>query len=212
MNKKKSKKMFSDEQIRKMVSIFGSESKLKPRRKLQIAKELGLQPKQVAIWFQNKRARWKSQQLEQDYDILKASYGHLQARFECLKKEKQSLTIEKLADLMGKPREGRRCHTFNSTGDRIEGNSVNGDAKSEFDQKPNLLLEGPKVTAKKGSNDENIKKNFGYFVEEEKLELLSMPESVDGGLASSPDNWCNFDSYLFDDHSCNSSQWWEFCS
>lgn len=91
---KNNKKRFSDEQIRSLESIFESESRLEPRKKLQLAKELGLQPRQVAIWFQNKRARWKSKQLERDYSILRANYNNLASRFEVLKKEKQALVSQ----------------------------------------------------------------------------------------------------------------------
>ncbi|XP_039058128.1 homeobox-leucine zipper protein ATHB-40-like [Hibiscus syriacus] len=46
-------------------------------RKLQLATELGLEPRQVAIWFQNRRARFKNKRLQKDYDSMKASYEKL---------------------------------------------------------------------------------------------------------------------------------------
>ncbi|CAL5361595.1 unnamed protein product [Camellia sinensis] len=66
----KNQRRFSDDQIRSLETMFESESKLEPRKKMQVARELGLQPRQVGIWFQNKRARWKSKQLERDYSVL----------------------------------------------------------------------------------------------------------------------------------------------
>lgn len=79
------------EQIRSLESIFESETRLEPRMKLRLARELGLQPRQVAIWFQNRRARWKSKQIEQEYRALRDKYDKLASQFESLKKEKQSL-------------------------------------------------------------------------------------------------------------------------
>lgn len=94
-SKMKNKRRFSDEQIRLLESIFESESaKLEPRKKMQVATELGLQPRQVAIWFQNKRARWKSKQIEHDYAQLRANYDSLASGFESLIKEKESLLLE----------------------------------------------------------------------------------------------------------------------
>lgn len=98
--RKKNKKMennkrrFSDEQIRSLECIFESESKLEPRKKMQLARDLGLQPRQVAIWFQNRRARWKSKRVEQEYRKLKDEYDSLASRFESLKEEKESLQLE----------------------------------------------------------------------------------------------------------------------
>lgn len=96
LSKKLSKnaKRFSDEQIKSLESIFKLGSKLEPSKKLQIARDLGLQPRQVAIWFQNKRARWKSKQIEQDYKVLKANYDNLYAKTESLMREKQSLQMQ----------------------------------------------------------------------------------------------------------------------
>lgn len=92
--KSKNKRRFSDDQIKSLESMFESETRLEPRKKLQLATELGLQPRQVAIWFQNKRARWKSKQLERDYSILLSNYNSLASRFEALKKENQALVLQ----------------------------------------------------------------------------------------------------------------------
>lgn len=85
---------FSDEQVRLLESIFESQTNLEPRKKMQLARELGLQPRQIAIWFQNRRARWKSKQIEQQYKILRTNYDNLVSRFESLKNEKQSLLLQ----------------------------------------------------------------------------------------------------------------------
>ncbi|KAI3720556.1 hypothetical protein L2E82_31545 [Cichorium intybus] len=101
---------FSDEQIKSLESLFKMENKLEPRKKLEMARELGLHPRQVAIWFQNRRARWKSKQVEQDYTSLKADYDSLSDRFESLKKEKHAL-LQQLRDLcsqLNEPREGSK--------------------------------------------------------------------------------------------------------
>ncbi|KAE8662724.1 Homeobox-leucine zipper protein HOX6 [Hibiscus syriacus] len=107
---KKNKKRFTDEQIRLFESIFESETRLEPRKKLQVARELGLQPRQVAIWFQNRRARLKSKQIEKDYIKLRDKYDNLASRFESLKDEKQSLVsqLEKLSEMVAEAHDGNR--------------------------------------------------------------------------------------------------------
>ncbi|MBA0740864.1 hypothetical protein Gogos_014049 [Gossypium gossypioides] len=96
------KRRFTDDQIRLLESIFESETKLEPKKKLQVARELGLQPRQVSIWFQNRRARLKSKQMEKDYVTLRDNYDNLVSRFEMLKEEKQCLIsqIEKLSEML----------------------------------------------------------------------------------------------------------------
>ena len=89
--KSKNKRRFTDEQVKSLETIFESETKLEPRKKVQVARELGLQPRQVAIWFQNKRARWKSKEIEKNYRVLKANYENLKTRLETIKKERESL-------------------------------------------------------------------------------------------------------------------------
>ncbi|XP_073288306.1 homeobox-leucine zipper protein ATHB-7-like [Primulina huaijiensis] len=93
-NEKQKETRFSDEQIRSLEEVFESETKLEPGNKMKLAKQLGLQPRQIAIWFQNKRARWKSKTIEKDYGLLLADYKNLSSLFEALKKEKQSLLFQ----------------------------------------------------------------------------------------------------------------------
>ncbi|XP_065864528.1 homeobox-leucine zipper protein ATHB-52 [Euphorbia lathyris] len=68
--KTKNKKRLTEDQVRLLERTFTTNKKLEPELKLQLANELGVPPRQVAIWYQNKRARWKTQSLELDYNTL----------------------------------------------------------------------------------------------------------------------------------------------
>lgn len=206
-------KRFSDEQIRSLESMFEEETKLEPRRKLQLAKDLGLQPRQVAIWFQNRRARWKSKQLEREYAVLKNNYDALAASFESLKKEKHCLLkqLQKLSNMLGKPQGERWCSSgpVRNSGNDVD--SDNGEAKcSECEEKPALSLdEGSDVRVVSGSNGGNCQymevESFGTDEEA----LLNMAETADRTLALPEVEWCGLDSACFSDQSSSSFPWWD---
>ncbi|CAM6014994.1 unnamed protein product [Sphagnum balticum] len=88
------KRRLTFEQVRSLERNFELENKLEPERKMQLSKELGLQPRQVAVWFQNRRARWKTKQLERDYEVLSVAYNRLKAEFEGIVQEKDRLKSE----------------------------------------------------------------------------------------------------------------------
>lgn len=88
------KRRLTADQVEFLEKSFEVENKLEPERKTKIAKDLGLQPRQVAIWFQNRRARWKSKQLEKDYESLNDTYESLKTAYDNILKEKERLQAQ----------------------------------------------------------------------------------------------------------------------
>ncbi|KAG6509350.1 homeobox-leucine zipper protein ATHB-13-like [Zingiber officinale] len=95
------KRRLSLEQVRTLERSFELGKKLEPERKMELAAALGLQPRQVAIWFQNRRARWKTKKLEKDHEELQRQLDAIKAENESLKAHNKKLLCELLA-LKGK--------------------------------------------------------------------------------------------------------------
>uniref|UniRef100_A0A164U155 Homeobox-leucine zipper protein n=2 Tax=Daucus carota subsp. sativus TaxID=79200 RepID=A0A164U155_DAUCS len=91
------KRRLNSEQVKALEKSFELGNKLEPERKMQLARSLGLQPRQIAIWFQNRRARWKTKQLERDYDILKRQFDSLKADNDSLRSRNKQLQGELIA-------------------------------------------------------------------------------------------------------------------
>ncbi|KAL8123841.1 homeobox-leucine zipper protein ATHB-40-like [Apium graveolens] len=94
------KRKLTDEQVNMLEINFENEHKLDSERKDRIAAELGLDPRQVAVWFQNRRARWKSKKLEDEYSKLKSEHDSTvvekcQLETEVLKLKEQLSEAEK---------------------------------------------------------------------------------------------------------------------
>ncbi|KAI4349048.1 hypothetical protein L6164_009695 [Bauhinia variegata] len=86
-NQLEKKKRLTVDQLDSLERSFQEELKLDPDRKMKLSRELGLQPRQIAVWFQNRRARWKTKQLENSYDALRQE-------FDVISKENQKLQEE----------------------------------------------------------------------------------------------------------------------
>lgn len=88
------KRRLNMEQVKTLEKNFELGNKLDPERKMQLARALGLQPRQIAIWFQNRRARWKTKQLEKDYDLLKRQFEAIKADNDILQAQNHKLHSE----------------------------------------------------------------------------------------------------------------------
>lgn len=89
------------DQVKALERNFQVDNKLDPDRKVKLAQEVGLHPRQVSIWFQNRRARRKTKQMENDYVSLKATYDGLRLGFEKLQHKNESL-LQEISELKSK--------------------------------------------------------------------------------------------------------------
>ncbi|CAG7898903.1 hypothetical protein BRARA_H01761 [Brassica rapa] len=101
MGQSEKKRRLRVDQVKALEKNFELENKIEPERKTQLAQELGLEPRQVAVWFQNRRARWKTKQLEKDYGLLKSQYDSLRHNFDSLRRDNDSLVL-KISELKAK--------------------------------------------------------------------------------------------------------------
>ncbi|KAH7679704.1 Leucine zipper homeobox-associated protein [Dioscorea alata] len=88
------KRRLEAEKVHELERSFEAQSKLDPERKARLACELGLEPRQVAVWFQNRRARWKVKRLERDFGSMRAARDALELDVGALRRETSALALE----------------------------------------------------------------------------------------------------------------------
>lgn len=87
----------SKDQSAILEESFKEHNTLNPKQKLALAKRLGLRPRQVEVWFQNRRARTKLKQTEVDCEFLKRCCEQLTEENRRLQKEVQELRALKMS-------------------------------------------------------------------------------------------------------------------
>ncbi|ERN10452.1 hypothetical protein AMTRI_Chr12g236640 [Amborella trichopoda] len=85
------------EQSALLEDSFKEHSTLNPKQKQALAEQLNLRPRQVEVWFQNRRARTKLKQTEVDCEFLKRCCETLTDENRRLQKELQELKALKFA-------------------------------------------------------------------------------------------------------------------
>ncbi|KAL0339228.1 UNVERIFIED_CONTAM: Homeobox-leucine zipper protein HAT14 [Sesamum angustifolium] len=86
------------EQSAFLEESFKEHNTLNPKQKLALAKQLNLRPRQVEVWFQNRRARTKLKQTEVDCEYLKRCCETLTEENRRLHKELQELRALKTSN------------------------------------------------------------------------------------------------------------------
>ncbi|KAA8546619.1 hypothetical protein F0562_002642 [Nyssa sinensis] len=96
INGRNKKLRLNKDQSALLEESFKHHSTLNPKQKQDLARELKLRPRQVEVWFQNRRARTKLKQTEVDCEFLKKCCQALTDENRRLQKELQELKALKL--------------------------------------------------------------------------------------------------------------------
>jgi hypothetical protein len=88
------KKRLARDQLNLLETSFNANQKLKAEHKTELARQLGVPPKQVAIWYQNRRARHKNDAIEHDYMNIQLELGNVFAENIRLEKQVSMLKFE----------------------------------------------------------------------------------------------------------------------
>ncbi|KAE9613086.1 hypothetical protein Lal_00027786 [Lupinus albus] len=124
------------EQSALLEESFKQHNTLNPKQKQALARQLHLRPRQVEVWFQNRRARTKLKQTEVDCEFLKKCCETLTDENKRLKKELQELKTLKQAQPMYMPMPAATLSMCPSC-ERIGGGVSNGGSnKSPFSIAP----------------------------------------------------------------------------
>ncbi|GAA0158988.1 homeodomain transcription factor [Lithospermum erythrorhizon] len=142
------KRRLNMEQVRTLEKNFELGNKLEPERKMQLARALGLQPRQVAIWFQNRRARWKTKQLEKDYEILKRQFDAMKTENDSLEAHNQKLQAEIMALKNREPTE-----SINLNIKETEGSCSNRSDENSSEIKLDISRSNPTTTTATDDDD-----------------------------------------------------------
>ncbi|ONI31677.1 hypothetical protein PRUPE_1G325000 [Prunus persica] len=84
------------EQSRLLEESFRQHHTLNPKQKEALAMQLKLRPRQVEVWFQNRRARSKLKQTEMECEYLKRWFGSLTEQNRRLQREVEELRAMKV--------------------------------------------------------------------------------------------------------------------
>lgn len=201
------KRRLSVVQVKALEKNFEMENKLEPERKVKLAQELGLQPRQVAVWFQNRRARWKTKQLERDYGVLKANFDSLKHNYDSLKHDNESL-LKQIRELKSK---------LNS--DEDESNIPVTEEADNKPKSPEVMNENMVAATyfqdfKDGSsdsdssailNDDDNSSNMAAMADVKKYHQLPESKDITGGAAAYQPQFVKIEEHNFfgGDESCN---------
>ncbi|RWW02063.1 hypothetical protein BHE74_00045316 [Ensete ventricosum] len=96
-NPRPKKLRLSKEQSRLLEESFRQHHTLNPKQKEALAMKLKLRPRQVEVWFQNRRARTKLKQTEMECEYLKRCFGSLTEENRRLQREVEELRALRVA-------------------------------------------------------------------------------------------------------------------
>ncbi|KAF4360883.1 hypothetical protein CsatB_018881 [Cannabis sativa] len=157
------KRRLNMEQVKTLEKNFELGNKLEPERKMQLARALGLQPRQIAIWFQNRRARWKTKQLEKDYDLLKRQFEAIKADNDVLQAQNHKLQAEISALKNREPTESINLNKETDQGSCSNRSENSSDIKLDISRTP-AAIDSPLSSHPRALFPTSIRPNSGHHV------------------------------------------------
>ncbi|XP_004295420.1 PREDICTED: homeobox-leucine zipper protein ATHB-40-like [Fragaria vesca subsp. vesca] len=122
------KRKLNEAQVSLLELHFRKEQKLESKKKDQLAFELGINPRQVAVWYQNRRARSKKKQLEEEYSSLKKAHETV-----VVQKLKLESEVQKLKERLSEAEE--KIHRLS---ERVEGSGSSNTPSSSLSKDANI--------------------------------------------------------------------------
>ncbi|MFS8023143.1 putative transcription factor homeobox-WOX family [Helianthus anomalus] len=129
---KSTKKRLTNEQVKLLETSFNYNNKLDSTRKSHLAQQLGIPARQIAIWYQNKRARWRNQSLETEYKAIQHKLERVSSDKSRLEREVERLKgeLEKAKELLVSSKTQMNyasLPSFSSSCDEVGSSSLLGD-------------------------------------------------------------------------------------
>ncbi|PKU71450.1 homeobox-leucine zipper protein HOX21 [Dendrobium catenatum] len=182
------KRRLNMEQVRTLERNFELGNKLEPERKMQLARALGLQPRQIAIWFQNRRARWKTKQLEKDYEALKREFEIVRSQNDALHAHNKKLQAE-LSALKG--RDGAELINLNKETEGSSSNRSENSCDINLDISRTAAIDGPAMNP-----NETGRQFFPSYRPTTNVTQLpkienAIPTAAAAGGSGNDENFCN---------------------
>lgn len=174
------KRKLTVDQAKALETSFDMDNKLEAERKQKLADELGLHPRRVAVWFQNRRARWKTRRVQQDYDGLKSDYDAVVAENEKLKAEVERLN--------GELQRGRSAMGNQSSAEHAENIKVEGVAMDDGMEEKKKELQCRVMMKMKAMKRESSKESMISTTNSEEGSDVMQPEPYLGYMFPSSDH------------------------
>ncbi|XP_077213737.1 homeobox-leucine zipper protein ATHB-13-like [Tasmannia lanceolata] len=188
------KRRLNIEQVKTLEKNFELGNKLEPERKMQLARALGLQPRQIAIWFQNRRARWKTKQLEKDYDLLKRQFEAIKADNDVLQAQNKKLQAEILTL---KNRETSQPINLNKETEGSCSNRSDNSSDINLDISRTSAIDSPISSHPNRPIFPSIRPTMAQFLQNSSRPELQCPKTEQ---AVQDESFCNMFSSIEDQH------------
>ncbi|CAA0826926.1 Homeobox-leucine zipper protein GLABRA 2, partial [Striga hermonthica] len=177
--KKKRKKYHrhTAEQIKEMEALFKESPHPDEKQRLQLSKQLGLHPRQVKFWFQNRRTQIKAVQERHENSLLKSEIDKLRAENKALRDAVKNSSCP-------------NCGFGSSTNDAVSSTHdqklriENARLKAEVEKLTSIICKHPPPTSQTGSsvhssNDQENKSPLDFCMGNFGLEKSRIMDAVD---------------------------------